>query len=64
MCLARPDSLGEASILEADLGGYRARKHDSPPGSQPMWERYNTLTKATLGHRIREQYAARHGLEE
>ena len=62
--LAGPDSLGAASSLVADLGGYRARKHDPPPGSQLMWEGYDTLTKATWGHRIRAQYAARHGSQD
>ena len=59
--LAGPGSLGEASSLVADLGGFRARKDDSPPGSQLMWEGYDTLTKAKLGYRIRAQHAARHG---
>ncbi len=62
--LAGPGTLREASSLVADLGGYRARKHDPPPGSQLTWGGYDTLTKATLGRRIRAQHAARHGLDD
>jgi hypothetical protein len=47
-----PASLGPAVRLVAHLGGYRGRKHDPDPGNQIMWHGYDTLTKATLGHRI------------
>jgi len=60
--LAGPGSLGEPSSLAADLGGYRAGRHDPPSGSLLMWEGYDTLTKATLGNRIRAQNAASRSL--
>ena len=49
---AGPDSLGLAVRLVGRLGGYRDRKHDPDPGHQLMWHGYDTLTEATLGHRI------------
>lgn len=57
-------SLGEASGLAADLGGYRARNHAAPRGSQFMWKAYDMLTNAILGHRVRAPYGARHGSDE
>ena len=49
--LPGPDRLGPAVRLVAHLGGYRGRKHDPEPGHQLIWHGYDTLTKATLGHR-------------
>ena len=57
--LRPPEKLGAAVRLAADLGGYRGRKHGPAPGHQIMWEGYDTLTKATLGHRTAVEYAAR-----
>ena len=48
--LAPPDDLGAAIALVANLGGYRARKHDPEPGDQIMWRGYDRLSSATLGH--------------
>ena len=59
--LAGPDSHGEASTLVVTLIRYRVRKHDPPTISELMWEGYDTLTKAILGHRVRVQCAASHG---
>ena len=47
-----PAQLGQAVKLVAQLGGYRARKHDHEPGSQIMWTGFNRLTSAALGHAI------------
>ena len=47
-----PDALGDTVRLVAHLGGYRDRKHDPDPGNQIMWHGYDTLSTATLGHRI------------
>ena len=49
--LTPPGDLGAAIELVADLGGYRARKHDHDPGDQIMWYGYNALSNATIGHR-------------
>ena len=49
--LTPPDDLGAAIALVANLGGYRARKHDPEPGDQIMWHGYDRLSNATLGHR-------------
>ena len=57
--LPGPDGLGSAVHLVAYLGGYRNRKHDPEPGLQPFWHGYDTLTKATLGHRIGLEHAQR-----
>lgn len=64
ICRMGPDSLGEASTQVVTVGGYGVRRHDPPPISELMWEGYDTVTKATLGHLIRAQPAARHGREE
>ncbi len=58
-----PDRLGPAVRLVAHLGGYRDRKHDPEPGNQIMWHGYDTLTKATLGHRIGLESARNHAIE-
>ncbi len=50
--LPPPEHLGDAVRLVANLGGHRHRKHDPSPGNQIMWQGYDTLSKATLGHRI------------
>lgn len=50
--LRGPEHSGAAVRLVAHLGGYRGRKHDPEPGDQIMWHGYDTLIKATLGHRI------------
>jgi len=50
--LPGPGDLGAAVRLVARLGGYRDRRHDPEPGHQIMWHGYDTLTKATLGHKI------------
>ena len=61
--LPGPDRLGPAVRLVAHLGGYRDRKHDPEPGNQLMWHGYDTLTKATLGHRIGLESAGNHAIE-
>jgi len=32
-----PPSLGELVSMVTSLGGYLARKHDSPPGPKALW---------------------------
>ena len=61
--LSAPANLGDTVRLVAHLGGYRDRKHDPDPGNQIMWHGYDTLSKATLGHRIGFEGGKRHALE-
>ena len=50
--LRGPEHWGAAVRLVAHLGGYRDRKHDPEPGHQIMWQGYEKLTIATLGHQV------------
>ena len=50
--LRGPEHSGAALRLVAHLGGYRGRKHDPEPGDQIMWDGYDRLIPATLGHQI------------
>ena len=54
--LSAPDTLADAVLLVALLGGYQNRKHDPPPGHQIMWRGYERMSIATLGYRIAEKY--------
>lgn len=54
--LAPPETLGEAVILVARLGGYLARKHDPPPGHELMWHGYTQLIAMAAGFALREEY--------
>ena len=54
--LAPPQTLGEAVMLVARLGGYLARKHDPPPGHQLMWYGYTQLIAMAAGFALREEY--------
>ena len=54
--LSAPDTLADAVLLVALLGGYQNRKHDPPPGHQSMWRGYERMSIATLGYRIAEKY--------
>ena len=47
-----PSSLGAAMRLVAHFGGYRGRKHDRPAGHQIIWNGYEKLTTATVGHLV------------
>lgn len=46
-----PDDLCAPIAMVANLGGYRARKHDPDPGDEIMWRDYDRLSSAALGHR-------------
>ena len=48
-----PEDLGAAVLVLARLGGYLARKHDSPPGQ--LWQGYVTLYGMCLGFALREE---------
>ena len=50
----RPSDLGAEAALATRLGSHRGRKHDPAPGNRIMWEGYNVLTLATMGHRLRD----------
>jgi hypothetical protein len=54
--LAPPQTLGEAVLLVARLGGYLARQHDPPPGHQLMWHGYTQLIAMAAGFALREEY--------
>ena len=55
--LPAPASLGAAVQLVAHLGGYRARKHDPPPGNQLMWYGYDRLSGMALAYRLIDKHA-------
>ena len=48
---APPDGLGAGIARVADLGGCRAREHDSGPGDQIVWHGSDRLANTTPGHR-------------
>ena len=54
--LPAPNTLGEAVLMVARLGGYLARKHDPPPGHQLMWHGYTTLTSMAAGYALRDEF--------
>lgn len=47
-----PVTLGAAALLVAKIGGYMARKRDSPPGHEIMWQGYTGLRTMCLGYAI------------
>ena len=44
-----PETLGEAVITMARMGGYMNRKHDPPPGAEIMWRGHRQLTLLSQG---------------
>ena len=46
-----PDDLCAPIAMVANLGGYRARKHDPDPGDEIMRRDYDRQSSAALGHR-------------
>ena len=42
----KPPSIYEAIVLIAQIGGYLARKNDSPPGPKAMWQGITQLYHA------------------
>jgi hypothetical protein len=54
--LAVPDTLGDAVVMLARIGGYLARNHDPPPGHQLMWQGYITLSAMAVGFALRDQF--------
>lgn len=48
-----PKTVHEGVILVARLGGYLARNHDRPPGSQVIWRGMRRLHDIVLGMSMR-----------
>ena len=51
--LPLPTTLGAAAFLVAKIGGYTARKSDSPPGHEIMWYGYTGLRTMCVGYALR-----------
>ena len=49
-----PETLGDAVLLVARIGGYTNRKKDPPPGHELMWWGYQNLTLMRMGFELRE----------
>jgi len=47
-----PQSLGEAVILVARIGGYMNRNNDPPPGHELMWYGYQNLNLMCMGYEL------------
>lgn len=48
----QPPSLHDAIVLIAQMGGYLARKHDSPPGPKAIWHGLTQLYHITQAHEL------------
>ena len=49
-----PETLGDAVLLVARIGGYTNRKKDPPPGHELMWWGYQNLTLMRMGFELHE----------
>ena len=52
---ATPPTIGEAVRWIAELGGYLARKGDSPPGTMTLWRGWKRLADLTEGWNLATQ---------
>jgi hypothetical protein len=51
----QPETLNDAILLLAKLGGYLARAHDPPPGNLILWRGLARLTDIKLGFLIAKE---------
>jgi len=56
--LRPPTRLADAVHLVAIIGGYLARRKDTPPGHQLMWLGYSYLQRMCEGYLLRDEFAA------
>ncbi len=53
-----PNTLGEAVMVVARLGGYMMRKHDLPPGTEVLWRGYkeiSTISRVMAWHKKKKR---------
>ena len=54
-----PPTVGQAVRWLAQLGGYRGRKHDGPPGTEVLWRGLQRLVDLTLMSQVFTRSSAR-----